>query len=87
MFDPYDSINLLEKLQRCIALKERLPQMGETSRLIVQEYTLKKAAQSILHACELALNNRKGRDGCAFTLQILPNHKPGEKVTYQERSK
>lgn len=47
----------------------------------------KNAAQSILHACELALNNRKGRDGCAFTLQILPNHKQGEKVTYQERSK
>jgi len=87
IFDPYDSVDLAEKLWRCIALKERLPQMGETSRTIVQQYTPEQAAQSILHACELALNNRKGRDGCAFTLQILPNHKQGEKVTYQERNK
>jgi glycosyltransferase involved in cell wall biosynthesis len=58
VFDPLDEADLVAKIQRSFEKRKFLRQMGEMSKSIVQNYTPKRAAESILKACEIALDSR-----------------------------
>lgn len=55
VFDPFDCKDVLQCLKVCIENRERLPQMGERSKVIVGDHTPVKAAESILRACKIAM--------------------------------
>jgi len=54
-FDPYYPDQLSTLLDWCTIHQERLPFMGEASKIINEEFTPKKAAESLFKACYLSL--------------------------------
>jgi glycosyltransferase involved in cell wall biosynthesis len=62
VFDPLDEQGTFEALRRCIANRDRLPAMGARSREIVAGHTPAHAAEAILKACRIAVENR-GKKG------------------------
>ena len=61
VFDPLKPDDILRVLALCIDNREELKAMGETSRQIVSYFSPENAAKSILEACKIALNIRKGQ--------------------------
>ena len=58
VFDPLDSADVFRALEWCLANRERLPQMGRNSRIIVGDHSPQRAAEAILRACRLAWRGR-----------------------------
>jgi len=58
VFDPLDCKDVLQCLKACTGNRDRLPQMGERSKVIVGDHTPLKAAESILRACKIAMARR-----------------------------
>jgi len=61
VFDPYDANSLAMLLKKCTDNCKQLPLMGSASFEIVQDYTPKKAAESILKCCQIALDYQRSR--------------------------
>ena len=61
VFDPYDANGLAMLLKKCTDNRAQLPMMGSASFEIVQNYTPKKAAESILKSCQIALDHQRSR--------------------------
>jgi glycosyltransferase involved in cell wall biosynthesis len=59
IFDPFSPDEIAAKLKACTSYRDRLPQMGNASRKIVQEYSPHRAAEAILKACYIALDHRR----------------------------
>ncbi|WP_028321889.1 glycosyltransferase [Desulfatiglans anilini] len=55
VFDPLDSMDTVSCLEKCLAGRDRLPEMGRKSFEIVQNHTPDHAAKAILNACRIAL--------------------------------
>ncbi|HUW34261.1 MAG TPA: glycosyltransferase family 4 protein [Planctomycetota bacterium] len=58
VFDPLDSADVFRALEWCLANRDRLPQMGRNSRVIVGDHSPQRAAEAILRACRLSLRGR-----------------------------
>lgn len=56
VFDPLDSEDTSACLEKCLAARDRLPQMGQKSLDIVSHHTPEHAAKAILDACRIALD-------------------------------
>ena len=63
VFDSLEPADIVRCLQRCRSSCGRLPEMGQESARIVQDYTPRKAAAAILRTCEIALRHRS-RQSC-----------------------
>lgn len=61
VFDPLDSYDIVNCLNKCLLTKEKLPEMGKKSRQIVSNHTARHAAEPILSACEIAMCQRTNR--------------------------
>jgi glycosyltransferase involved in cell wall biosynthesis len=61
VFDPFNPEEMVKFLKIANDSRGRLPQMGEESRKIVQEYSPQHAAEAILRACEVALDHFRNR--------------------------
>jgi glycosyltransferase involved in cell wall biosynthesis len=60
IFDPLDRESTATALTDLVDARERLPAMGRRSREIEAQYTPAKAAKSIVDACRIALEHRRG---------------------------
>jgi len=58
VFDPLDPEDVLRCLENCLKHASDLGSMGERSKVIVREHAPRKAAESIIRACEIALARR-----------------------------
>lgn len=59
VFDPLDEQDTFAVLYRCITQQDRLAAMGTRSREMVANHTPEHAAEAILGACRLAINQRR----------------------------
>ncbi len=57
VFDALDSNDMVGCLNKCLLVKEKLPEMGRKSCQIVNNNTAKHAAEAILNACEIAMHH------------------------------
>ena len=58
-FDPLNQKSIVDILNKIVAAKKILPQMGLASKQIVSHETAERAAQSIYDAIKIAINRRK----------------------------
>lgn len=58
-FDPLNQNSIVDILDKIIASKNILPQMGLASKQIVSHETAERAAHSIFDAINIAINRRK----------------------------
>ena len=62
VFDPVDPQDTVRCLERCLRQAHRLPSMGSASEGLVRNYTPRRAAESIIEACRIAVASRQSRD-------------------------
>jgi len=60
LFDPLAGNDVVRVLELALKNKARLPEMGGHSRVVVSDHSPQSAARSILRACEIAINGRRG---------------------------
>jgi len=58
VFDPTDKAGFAHALTRCINAADRYPGMGKKSKCLVQNYSPRRAAESILQASQMAIEHR-----------------------------
>ncbi len=55
VFDPLDPVDTVRCLEECVRSEMKLTSMGSESTRLIRDYTPRKAAESVLKACELAM--------------------------------
>jgi glycosyltransferase involved in cell wall biosynthesis len=61
VFDPLSVTDTVACLEKCLAARKKLPDMGNQSFAIVRRHTPEHAAIAILDACKIALGNKNAK--------------------------